>query len=99
MLRVPSGARLSGASERKGAVQQTGVHGPASPAEEPLRVLHINSTLARRAGVMSVVMNYFRHVDRSRVVFDFFSYRNPSGKSYQEEIASLGGRCFASDAG
>lgn len=45
------------------------------------------------------MMNYFRHINRSRVVFDFFSYRETFGKSYREEIVSLGGRCFPSDAG
>lgn len=98
MLRVPWGARSGDARERKGAVQQIGARGTAGPVDAPLRVLHINSTLIRRAGVMSVVMNYFRHVDRSRVVFDFFSYKKIFGKSYQEEIVSLGGRCFPSDA-
>lgn len=48
---------------------------------------------------MSVVMNYFRHIDRSRAVFDFFYYKASSGNDYRQEIEDLGGRCLPSDAG
>ena len=42
---------------------------------------------------MSVLMNYFRHVDRSQVVFDFFCYATPD-ETHRAEIESLGGRCY-----
>lgn len=64
-----------------------------------MRILHINSSLARRSGVMSVVMNYFRHIDPSRAVFDFFSYRPDPPDNYQEEIERRGGRCHAVNGG
>lgn len=60
--------------------------------EEPIRVAQIIGKMVG-GGVESVVMNYYRHVDRSRVQFDFLvdadSTRVPT-----EEIRSLGGRVF-----
>lgn len=64
----------------------------------PLRILHINSSISRRSGVTSVVMNYFRNVDRRRVVFDFYYYATPD-ETRRAEIESLGGRCFPGRAG
>ena len=64
----------------------------------PLRVLQINSSISRRSGVMSVLMNYLRHMDRSQVVFDFFCYATPD-ETHREEIEALGGRCYVIDAG
>ena len=64
----------------------------------PLRVLQINSSISRRSGVMSVLMNYFRHVDRSQVVFDFFCFATPD-ETNRAEIESLGGRCYVTNAG
>ena len=39
-------------------------------------------------GVISCLMNYYRHIDRDAVRFDFFTY-GPS--PYDEEIRALGG--------
>ncbi|WP_454934243.1 glycosyltransferase family 1 protein [Actinomyces oris] len=64
----------------------------------PLRVLQINSSISRRSGVMSVLMNYLRHMDRSQVVFDFFCYATPD-ETHREEIEALGGRCYVINAG
>ena len=64
----------------------------------PLRILQINSSISRRSGVMSVLMNYLRHMDRSQVVFDFFCYATPD-ETHREEIEALGGRCYVIDAG
>ncbi len=66
---------------------------PQESGGGPLRVLQINSSISRRSGVMSVLMNYFRHVDRSQVVFDFFCYATPD-ETHRAEIESLGGRCY-----
>ena len=42
-------------------------------------------------GVISCLVNYYRHVDREAVRFDFFTY-GPS--SYDEEIRALGGEVY-----
>lgn len=44
-------------------------------------------------------MNYFRHIDPSRAVFDFFSYRPDPADSYQEEIEQRAGRCYGINGG
>ena len=44
-------------------------------------------------GVEQVVMNYYRHIDRSRVQFDFIVCEG-SGMVPREEIEGLGGRVF-----
>ena len=66
---------------------------PQNSGGGPLRILQINSSISRRSGVMSVLMNYFRHVDRSQIVFDFFCYATPD-ETHRAEIESLGGRCY-----
>lgn len=45
---------------------------------------------------MSVIMNYYRHMDRSRIQFDFLCFipcKNQQ-ESYEREIEELGGRVF-----
>ena len=44
-------------------------------------------------GVESVVMNYYRHIDRSKVQFDFLVDAD-STRVPEEEIKALGGRVF-----
>lgn len=58
-----------------------------------IRILHFVSTPARWSGVMGVVMNYYRHIDRSRIQFDFL-YFLPCEESFEAEIHSMGGRAF-----
>lgn len=40
-----------------------------------------------------MVMNLYRKMDKSKVQFDFLTYRNDPC-AYDEEILSLGGRLF-----
>lgn len=57
-----------------------------------LRVLHVVGGLSRN-GAESVVMNYYRFMDRSKVQFDFISHY-PELNEYEAEISKLGGRVF-----
>ncbi len=59
-----------------------------------LRVLHSVSNMAR-AGIETMLMNYYREIDRSRIQFDFLANKSVPGE-YDEEIRSLGGRVFVS---
>lgn len=43
-------------------------------------------------GVESLIMNYYRHMDRERIQFDFLC--NTEVVAYEDEIKSLGGRVF-----
>lgn len=42
---------------------------------------------------MSVIMNYYRHMDRSKIQFDFLCFI-PCRDSYEKEINGLGGQVF-----
>ena len=59
-----------------------------------LRVLHSVSNMAR-AGIETMLMNYYREIDRSRIQFDFLANKPVPGE-YDEEIRSMGGRVFVS---
>lgn len=60
---------------------------------EPIRVAHVMGKMLG-GGLEAVVMNYYRHVDRSIVQFDFIVDED-STLVPREEIESLGGRVFA----
>lgn len=46
-----------------------------------------------RAGLETMLMNYYRNIDRNQVQFDFLTHRPDSG-DYDSEITSLGGRIY-----
>lgn len=58
----------------------------------PIRVAQIVGKM-NGGGVEGVVMNYYRHIDRSKVQFDFL-VDSDSTLIPREEIESLGGRVF-----
>lgn len=59
---------------------------------EPIRVAHVMGKMVG-GGVEQVVMNYYRHIDRSRVQFDFLVDAD-STLVPKDEIESFGGRVF-----
>lgn len=59
---------------------------------EPIRVAHVMGKMLG-GGVEAVVMNYYRHIDRSKVQFDFLVDAD-STMVPREEIELLGGRVF-----
>ena len=59
-----------------------------------LRVLHSVSNMAR-AGIETMLMNYYREIDRDLIQFDFLANKPVPGE-YDEEIRSMGGRVFVS---
>ena len=58
----------------------------------PIRVAHVMGKMVG-GGLEAVVMNYYRHIDRSKVQFDFIVDED-STLVPREEIESLGGRVF-----
>ena len=58
--------------------------------EEPIRVAHIIGKWLG-GGVEAVVMNYYRHIDRKKIQFDFLCDEDSTNIPY-EEIEQLGGR-------
>ena len=59
---------------------------------ESLRILLL-FTIMNRGGAESMVMNYYRKMDRSKIQFDFLVHRPEKG-AFEDEIISLGGRIF-----
>ena len=59
---------------------------------KPIRVLHVIGIM-NRGGAETMIMNLYRHIDRSKVQFDFVENSNEPAV-FDEEILSLGGRIF-----
>jgi len=57
-----------------------------------IRVLQV-VTIMNRNGLETMLMNYYRHIDRSQVQFDFIVHRSERG-AYDDEIESLGGKIY-----
>lgn len=58
----------------------------------PLRVLVLD-TVMDRGGAETMMMNYLRHFDRSKVTYDFLVNRDYNA-AYEDEIEALGGRIY-----
>ena len=59
------------------------------------RVLQV-VTYMGRGGLETMLMNYYRHMDRSRIQFDFLVHRDFQA-DYDGEIESLGGRIYRAE--
>lgn len=57
-----------------------------------IRVLHSVSNMDR-AGIETMLMNYYKHIDRTKVQFDFLCNKIKPG-AYDKEIENLGGHIF-----
>lgn len=58
----------------------------------PIRILQV-VTYMGRGGLETMLMNYYRQIDRSRVQFDFLVHRGFHA-DYDDEIEALGGRIY-----
>jgi glycosyltransferase involved in cell wall biosynthesis len=59
-----------------------------------VRVLHATHAMDR-AGVETMLMNYYRYIDRKKLQFDFLLTCSPTHKcDYEEEIIAMGSRIF-----
>lgn len=57
-----------------------------------IRVLHSVSNMDR-AGIETMLMNYYRHIDREKIQFDFLCNKSKAG-AYDAEILALGGKIY-----
>lgn len=57
-----------------------------------IRVLQCVNDM-HRAGLETMLMNYYRNIDRSKIQFDFLTHR-PHKSDYDDEILSLGGKVY-----
>ena len=61
---------------------------------EPIRVLQV-VTHMNRGGLETMLMNYYRNIDRNKVQFDFLTHRPENEKKdYDDEIRGLGGKIY-----
>lgn len=59
---------------------------------KPIRILNVLGVLDR-GGAETMVMNYYRHMDRNKIQFDFVVHSDHIG-AYEEEVKFLGGRVW-----
>ena len=60
--------------------------------KNPVRVLMV-CTIMDRGGAETLLMNYYRRMDRDKVQFDFLVHRDTSG-TYDAEITEMGGKIW-----
>ena len=59
---------------------------------EPIRILQV-FTILNRGGSETMIMNYYRSIDRSKIQFDFLVHRQEKGE-YDDEIENMGGKIY-----
>ncbi len=59
-----------------------------------LKILHSVSNMDR-AGIETMLMNYYRHMDRDRIQFEFLANK-PKPGDYDDEVRSMGGQVYVS---
>ena len=59
---------------------------------KPIRILHV-VTYMGRGGLETMLMNYYRQIDRNEVQFDFLVHRDFEA-DYDKEILKLGGKIY-----
>lgn len=60
--------------------------------EEKIRVLHILGIVAG-GGVEAVIMNYYEHIDRTKVQFDFIVH-NDNKIDITQKVEAMGGKVY-----
>ena len=64
---------------------------------EPIRVLQVCGEPFAGGGQESFLMNMYRHIDRMRVQFDFFTPFENRAPAMEREIMALGGRVWSAE--
>src|SRR5690625_2210863 len=59
---------------------------------KPIRILQVVTTM-NRGGIETMLMNYYRNIDRNVIQFDFLVHREERGH-YDDEVKKLGGRIY-----
>ena len=57
-----------------------------------IRILQVVNNM-HRAGLETMLMNYYRHIDRNKIQFDFLTHRSERA-DYDDEIKELGGKIY-----
>lgn len=64
---------------------------------EPIRILQVCGEPFAGGGQESFLMNMYRHIDRTRVQFDFFTPFENRAPAMEREIMALGGRVWSAE--
>lgn len=59
---------------------------------QPIRILNLFTNM-NRGGAETMVMNYYRAIDKSKIQFDFMVHRQKRG-AYDDEIEAMGGHIY-----
>ena len=59
---------------------------------KPIRILQVVTDM-NRGGIESMLMNYYRAIERDKVQFDFLVHRKERA-AFDDEIESLGGKIY-----
>lgn len=60
---------------------------------EPIRILHVVGIM-NYGGAETLIMNWYRNIDRTKYQFDFLVHTNEEG-AYDQEILELGGNIYS----
>lgn len=62
-----------------------------------IKVLHVNSTIYMNSGVMSVIMNYYKNINKEKIQFDFLYFKKMQSDvlTYEDIIKNNGGKVFS----
>ena len=61
--------------------------------EKPIRILQV-VTIMNRGGLETMIMNYYRKLDKNKIQFDFLIHTEEKC-DYTDEILELGGRIYS----
>lgn len=64
-----------------------------SENNQPIRILQWGM-LSGRGGIETMIMNLYRHMDRSKVQFDFLTQHDADKLAFEDEILDMGGRVY-----
>lgn len=59
-----------------------------------MRILHLVSNIRVSNGIMNVIMNYYRNIDRNKIQFDFLYFDEFETNTFRGEITAFGGRVY-----
>jgi len=59
--------------------------------------LHVIDELSLNSGVSSVVMNYYKYIDKDKIIFDFLVHK-PATREYSEVLERCGSKIFTMPA-
>lgn len=59
-----------------------------------IKIFHFIPTLNCDSGITSLIMSYFRKIDKSKFNFYFIYFLESDKKNYESEIIELGGKCL-----